>query len=35
MDVQVTKIFYIFFEQFYTLKCIDYIKKYSNKYYWA
>ena len=33
MDAQVTKIFYIFFEQFYTLKCTDYIKKYSNKYY--
>ena len=33
MDVQVTKIFYIFFEQFYTLKCTDCIKKYSKKYY--
>ena len=33
MDMQVTKIFYIYFEQFYTLKCTDHIKKYSKKHY--
>ena len=33
MDMQVTKIFYIYFEQFYTLKFTDHIKKYSKKHY--